>query len=211
MPLPTHGTRPGSKSDAARRHQRRRDRALASGVCIRCAKQTPMAGRRICRTCRGRYELRRLTLIVGRKRARQYETDRRLKQRRLEAGQCPRCTAPLAFGRLSCADCLADKRAANRERKAHWAAGSKCLKCGHVREDPALLQCDHCRTQGYAYKKRYQADGFCQCGRFRAFDRRACAACLALRRNAQRRRRAGRYAILAVQGKARAMNAGFRS
>ena len=94
--------RPGLSrcADCAAEYQRRRDRALARGVCVRCEKQEPIAGRRICLTCRGRYESRRLRLIVGRKRARKYETGRRRTKARLDAGQCPTCTAPLAFGRL---------------------------------------------------------------------------------------------------------------
>ena len=111
------------------------------------------------------------------------------RQRRKAAGQCPTCTAPIAVGRLKCADCLADKCAENRERKASWAASGRCLKCGHARED-ARLHCAACRKQGYAYKARYRADGLCSCGRFVAKGRKSCAACLTLRRDGKRLRRA---------------------
>ena len=189
-------TRCGRQSITGRRrcekcadHHRRRAQAIARGVCIRCALNNPLPGRRICRICRGRYEVRRLTRKIGRKRARQYQTDQKRAQRRKAAGQCPRCTGPLAVNRMKCADCLSDQRAANRKRKTTWAASGRCLKCGKPRED-ARLHCGHCREQGYAYKLRYRADGLCQCGRFVVKGRASCAACLTTCRDGQRRRRA---------------------
>ena len=149
--------------------------AARPGVCASCVNRAA-PGRVHCRTCG--VARRKLT------------SARRRKQTRLAAGRCPRCTGPLTVGRALCAGCLSDRQVARRERKARWAAGSKCLKCGHVREDPARLHCGHCRAQGYAYKAQYVADGFCPCGRFRAPGRQACETCLTLRRDAQRRRRA---------------------
>ena len=170
--------RPGRRrcAQCAAEHTRKRERARAGGLCVRCRRGPPLADRAVCERCRDRYEARRLSLKIGRARARQYDTDRQRVQRRLEAGQCPRCTAKIAVGRVKCADCLGDQRAANRARKAKWAAAGRCaLKCGHAREDPARLQCAHCRTQTRRYKARYRADGLCACGQFRAAGRKACA------------------------------------
>ena len=117
-------------------------------------------------------------------------TTRQRSQARLDAGLCPLCTAPLAFGRLKCKGCLSDQRAANRARLAKWASAGRCLKCGHSRED-ARLQCNHCRAQDRAYKKKYRADGFClRCGGFKKPGRLSCERCLTRRRDAQRLRRA---------------------
>ena len=175
-------------------YQKRR----AAGVCASCvARAAP--GRVHCRACG-----------VAR---RKITSAKRRNQTRLAAGLCPRCTAPLALGRVSCAGCLSDRRVARRARKAKWATANLCMKCGGARED-TRLHCAHCRAQSYAYKKQYRVDGLCQCGRFRADGRQSCESCLRIHREYQRRRRAslpGRCAILAVQGKTRAMNAGFRS
>ena len=186
--------RPGRRrcAQCAAEHTRRRERARAGGLCVRCLRGPPLGDRAVCKRCRDRYEMRRISLKIGRKRARQYDTDRQRVQRRLEAGQCPKCTAKIAVGRVKCADCLADQRAANRARKATWAAAGLCRKCGLAREDPARLQCAHCRTQTRRYKARYRADGLCPCGGFRAPGRKACAVCLTRARDAQRRRRAKR-------------------
>ena len=181
-------------------------RRVHKDLCRYCGKPS-LRGLKYCRACQAKYKV----LHRRRKRARQYKTDRRRKQARLDAGLCPGCTAPLALGRVSCAGCLSDRRVARRERKAKWAAANLCLRCGHAREDPARLRCRHCREQGNAYKKKNQTDGLCACGGFCVPGRKSCEGCL--RRKAQRRRASlpGRCAILAVQGKARAMNAGFRS
>ena len=171
-------------------YQKRR----AAGVCASCvARAAP--GRVHCRVCG-----------VAR---RKITSAKRRNQTRLAAGLCPRCTAPLALGRVSCAGCLSDRRVARRARKAKWATANLCMKCGGARED-TRLHCAHCRAQSYAYKKQYRVDGLCQCGRFRADGRQSCESCLRIHREYQRRRRAS-CAILAVQGKTRAMNAGFRS
>ena len=167
------------------RYARRR----ALGVCVKCGVRVPVLGKQVCLTCRAVDERRRA------EKRRSQSSEWRRTQRRLDAGQCPICTAPVAFGRLLCADCLADKRAANRARKAKWVAAAACTKCGHAREDPALRYCAHCRTQGYAYKKRYLLDGLCSCSRFRAPGRKSCETCLWLQRDAQRRRRAAAKAI----------------
>ena len=172
--------RPGRRrcAQCAAEHTRKRERARAGGLCVRCLRGPPLGDRAVCKRCRDRYETRRLSLKIGRARARQYDTDRQRVQRRLEAGQCPKCTAKIAVGRVKCADCLADQRAANRARKAKWLAVWACTKCGRAREDPARLQCAHCRTQTRRYKARYLADGLCPCGGFRAPGRKACAVCL---------------------------------
>ena len=184
--------RPGRRrcAQCAAEHTRKRERARAGGLCVRCLRGPPLGDRAVCKRCRDRYEVRRISLKIGRKRARAHDTAQRRNQARLDAGQCPRCTAPLAIGRTKCAGCLSDKRASNRERKATWAAAGLCLKCGHVREDPALLHCGPCRAQSARYKKQYAADGFCQCGRFRADGRKSCEVCLTRWRDAQRRRAA---------------------
>ena len=184
--------RPGRRrcAQCAAEHTRKRERARAGGLCVRCLRGPPLGDRAVCKRCRDRYEVRRISLKIGRKRARAHDTTQRRNEARLNAGRCPRCTAPLAIGRTKCADCLADQRAANRERKAKWAAAGLCRKCGHAREDPARLHCDHCRTQGRRYQAGYVADGLCPCGKFRVPGRKTCAVCLTRCRDGQRRRRA---------------------
>ena len=170
------------------RHARRR----AAGRCTQCGVRVPVPGKKGCIPCRAVAAWRRAdTRAQKRADARDHTPDGRRTNRRFAAGQCPRCTAPLTDGRMKCADCLGDQRAANHERRARWAAAGRCTKCGHAREDPALLQCEQCRMQGYGYKRKNRAAGFCPCGRFREPGRQSCRGCLSLHRDAQRRRRAG--------------------
>ena len=163
--------------------------AIRGGLCQFCRAVPPIAGLKWCKTCRissWQYQRKWRARMANRNKL---ASARRRSQRRKAAGQCPTCTAPIAVGRLKCADCLADKCAENRERKANWAASGRCLKCGKPRED-ARLYCAACREQGYAYKARYRADGLCSCGRFVVKGRKSCAACLTLRRDGKRLKRA---------------------
>ena len=162
-------------TEAQAAYQKRR----AAGVCASCVKLAAQ-GRVHCRAC----GLARRKLTSARRR----------KQARLAAGCCPRCTGPLTVGRLSCADCLSDRQVARRERIAAWRARGRCLKCGKAR-DTSRLHCAHCRAQSVRYKQQNARDGFCSCGRFRADGRKSCEACLTLRRNALRRRRAAKAAL----------------
>ena len=184
--------RPGRRQCAqcAAGYTRKRERARAGGLCVQCRRVPPLADRTLCKRCRGRYSLRRLSLKIGRKRAREYDAKRRRTQRRLEAGQCPQCTAKLALGAAQCAGCVADRLALDREHRAAWAAAGRCHHCGHAREDPARLQCDHCRTQARRYKARYVADGLCSCGGLRAPGKASCARCVDSHRAWTRRARA---------------------
>ena len=163
--------------------------AIRVGLCQFCRAVPPIAGLKWCKACRissGQYQRKWRARMANRNKL---ASARRRSQRRLAAGQCPRCTAPLAVGHMKCADYLSDQRAVNRKRKTTWAAAWRCLKCGKPRED-ARLHCGHCRAQGYAYKVRYRADGLCQCGRFVVKGRKACASCLTICRDGQRLRRA---------------------
>ena len=138
-----------SDKDRARYARRR-----ASSNCVKCGKRVSAPGKQICLTCRARCESRRLSLIVGRTRGRQYETYRRLKQARLDAGKCPRCTAPLVFGRHSCADCLGDKRAcASRAQGGLGGGKGLCLRCGHARDD-ARLHCGRLPGEGIRLQEK---------------------------------------------------------
>ena len=165
-----------NRANAARRVQK--------GLCQYC-EGPPLRGRKYCRACQLKFKV----LHARQKYARQYKIERRLTKTRLAAGICPRCTAPLALGRMLCAGCLSDRQVARRARKARWVAGSKCLKCGHTRED-TRLHCGHCRAQSAGYRLKYRAAGFCACGGFCVRDRKSCETCQRVHRAYERRRRA---------------------
>ena len=184
--------RPGRRrcAQCAAEHTRKRERARVEGLCVRCLHVPPLADRAVCKRCRDRYEVRRISVKIGRTLARTHDTDQRRNQARLDAGQCPRCTGTLAFGLTLCRPCLSDRRVGRLARKKTWAAAGRCMKCGGPRDTPTLRQCARCRKQGYTYKAGYVANGLCQCGQFLLKGRKSCARCLTYRRDAQRRRRA---------------------
>ena len=166
----------GIKAPLARLRATRR----AAGACISCGVRAAPSRTR-CYRC-----LRR----AAQSHKRNYRSDRQRKQKRLDAGQCPRCTAPLAVGRTLCRPCLSDRRVGRLTRKKKWAGSGRCMKCGGPRDTPTLRQCARCRIQGYRYKRAYLLAGLCPCGQFRAPGKASCARCLTYRRDAQRRRRA---------------------
>lgn len=108
---------------------------------------------------------------------RQYLTDRRRTQARLDKGQCPRCTAPLDAGCALCKGCLGDRRLARRDRKAHWQAEGKCGRCGRARDKPNVRTCARCLGYRPRYAARNRAAGMCACGDFRAARRKTCPRC----------------------------------
>ena len=64
--------RPGRRrcAQCAAEHTRRRERARAGGLCVRCLRGPPLGDRAVCKRCRDRYEMRRISLKIGRARAR---------------------------------------------------------------------------------------------------------------------------------------------
>ena len=164
--------------DAANRRARAR---RAAGVCAGCGAADP----------RGRYCPNCLEVDRARtqRRRRRQTSESRLRQRRVDAGLCPRCEAPAATGRKMCAGCLTDKRLARAALVASWSAAGRCSKCGDPRDRPEVRRCDHCRAQGERYRLKYLAQGFCACGGFRVRERVSCAVCLRKHREHQQRRR----------------------
>lgn len=84
---------------------RRRERRLAAGVCLRCGKAEPETGYRNCPAC--------VRLAV--------EMNRRRYERRSRAGQCTGCGIPV-IGRALCGAC-----AKASARRAHSLTGDPRL------------------------------------------------------------------------------------
>ena len=127
------------------RHSKRTAERIALGLCPRCGKRRPAAGRKVCESCgekqraseraryaRGKAEGKR---YGGRKpESRRRAARERIKlrrRRRREEGLCTRCgDHPPAGGGAVCEPCREVRRAAERELYTERRARGLCGRCG---------------------------------------------------------------------------------
>ena len=127
------------------RHRKRAAERRAQGLCPRCGKRRPAAGRKVCESCGDK---RRATESAryargkaegkpygGRKpESRRRAARERIKLRRLkrsEEGLCTRCGVPPPIeGGAVCEPCREVRRADDRELYAARRAAGLCGRCG---------------------------------------------------------------------------------
>jgi len=85
--------------------KRFRERAVASGLCCRCAKIEPSGGRKTCDTC--------IDYVRNRKKGNRDNENRHERKRRerlTEQGRCTRCGRQSAEGYYTCGVCFESRR-----------------------------------------------------------------------------------------------------
>ena len=127
------------------RHRKRTAERLARGLCPRCGKHPPAAGRSVCEPCgereraaeRARYARGKAAgepyggRKPGSRRRAARERNRKRRRERREAGHCTHCgERPPAQGGVVCGTCREVWRAAERELYAARRAAGLCGRCG---------------------------------------------------------------------------------
>ena len=143
------------------RHRKRAAERRAQGLCPRCGKRRPAAGRKVCESCgdkrrtaesaryaRGKAEGKP---YGGRKpESRRRAARERIKLRRLkrsEEGLCTRCGDPPPIeGGAVCEPCREVRRADERELYAERRAAGLCGRCGGPASGASL--CSSCAALG---------------------------------------------------------------
>ena len=128
-------------------HRKRAAERRAQGLCPRCGKRRPAAGRKVCESCGDkRRATERARYVRGKAAGEPYggrkpesrrrsarERSKRRRHSRREAGLCTSCgDAPPVEGGRSCEPCREARRAAERELYAARRAAGLCGRCGET-------------------------------------------------------------------------------
>ena len=190
------------KAEYRRARQRTEDR-LARGICSKCGRRPNEPDRRLCATCgerrrqreHERYaQARAAGLAYGGKNptAKRAQARRRTRNRqraRRKSSLCIRCgrRPPVKAG-SSCATCLENRRASDRQTYAERRAAGLCTRCGKQTFEGApvcgpciVLEARYRDTKYDANRRRYaerRAAWVCtRCGSRPSFGASRCEAC----------------------------------
>ena len=136
--VPYGGKRAETRRKNARANSRRRYEArTAAGLCVKCGRRPPAAGRTRCGACL----------------ARRNAAERNQWQRRRARGACGKCGAP-SGGAALCGTCAAAqtydpeaKNSAARRRYARRRVHSRCTDCGAYSAEAS--RCPTCARRSY--------------------------------------------------------------
>jgi hypothetical protein len=151
-----------------------REKRIAAGLCYSCGKNTPEAGRKLCRACLDRcakkYISKKKDGHCGKcgepnpDKNHEFcptclEKERRKRLDFLSAGFCGDCgRTPVFGGTTRCQKCSEDRKKYARIKKEKGL----CIKCGEKPATMGLTDCSECRKK-YKEKRDKKRGLFCAC------------------------------------------------
>ena len=177
---------PDARKAEYRRARRRAEDRLARGLCVRCGRRPNEPERRLCADCAERQrradrERYREASAQGRlyggkapgtKRRNARRRSRKRQRARRESSLCIRCgkSPPVEAG-SSCAPCLENRRASDRQTYAERRTEGRCTRCGSSTFEGAPL-CGPCTVLEARYEEKKR-----ETARRRYAQRRAAWVC----------------------------------
>ncbi len=154
------------------RHRRRASERRSQGLCMKCGKRPPAAGRKVCAPCGERARnSERLRYARARDGGARYggrnpesrrrmarERNRMRRRERLKAGLCTHCgDRPPVGGGTVCEPCREARRAEERELYARRRASGLCGRCGGPASGASLCRPCAALDEGPNREKRNAA------------------------------------------------------